>query len=470
MTWDEEIAAHRRALDTSFAVFRRTPHEALLWLTTVVAAYVVTIHDDIRVPIRAAVKRYDSERTAAYQRSGRTYRSPRGWTRFCGAIEIDLIHPRIARMCSRTKAGLLAELGIDASALRDDQRIVLLHEHAIIDHRGHASEKAFKRDLRQAWPGKRRIHGKRLYTEGTVAKNLRNLAEYSGKFRLVYALAWDDRKTSYLRSGEYELEWRDYVRALYRAIGVSRLLNSNITLQGCKAGMHTDRPVFRGETVADECFQLPPSRNKYNDDEDMQTNSSNHNTHPVRLADDDGETMKATEIASYLSPEQIMADAMRDLDSALVRQGPGLTPEELVRMYGDEERDLRMEQKRLDAAKTRAEIDRLRAAAALDRADAHRNRATSVCGCAHNGSSPTPASEAPSVRPRSPAWLCEGPGQLERHPIRLRRILQRRGRLDIQLARSGLGCAVWRPRDLGWFAPRRSAAAPSASRRPSRSG
>lgn len=120
--------------------------------------------------------------------------------------------------------------------------------------------------------------------------------------------------------------------------------------------------------------------------------------------------MKATEIASYLSPGQIMADAMRELDSALVRQGPGLTPEELVRMYGDEERDLRIEQQRLDAAKTRAEIDRLGAAAALDRADAHRNRAASVRGCAHKGGRPTPASEAPSVRPRNPAWLCAKPG------------------------------------------------------------
>lgn len=56
---------------------------------------------------------------------------------------------------------------------------------------------------------------------------------------------------------------------------------------------------------------------------------------------------------------------------------------------------------------------------------------------------------------------------LERHPNRLLRILPRQGPLDIQLARSELGCAVWRPRGPGWSAPPHCAAAPSASRRQS---
>lgn len=78
--------------------------------------------------------------------------------------------------------------------------------------------------------------------------------------------------------------------------------------------------------------------------------------------------MKAHEIADYLKPEQISVDALCDLENALSRQGPGLTTDEIQAMYGDEERDLRIQQQRLDAAQTRVEIETLDATAALDRA------------------------------------------------------------------------------------------------------
>lgn len=373
LTWTEDVAALRSAVDTSYAVLARTPHDALLWLTVVIAAYVVTLDRDIADVVREAVDAYHAERSGVFRISGRTYRSPRGQTRYTGVIEVDLINPAIARKLSSMKTGLLAELGVDVAALAADQRIIIVHEHAVIDHRGHASADALLRDIRAAWPGARRVHSARLYTEGTVAENLGRLAEYTTKFQERYSVSWNGRRTSYL--SHYEREWRDYVRHLYRQIGVSRLLNANITTQAkCRAGkrgMHTANPIFRAEITEDRPVQLTIPDRTQREFHDTKADSSFNG-----ITDKEGTaTMRAHEIIDgYVDPETITADARCELADAMARQGPGLSPDEMAVMYGDPAEQLRLEQQRLDIEKTKAEIDGIEAAAARDRAEARRGR------------------------------------------------------------------------------------------------
>lgn len=375
MTWADEVEAHRQALDTSFAVFSRTPHGALLWLTTVISGHVITLDDDIAQAVAADIDAYHAERATVFKKSGKAYRNPAGWTRYCGTIEIDLIHPRIASRCSRMKAGLLAELGIDVTVLRADQRIALVHEHAVVDHRGHASADVLTRDMRAAWPGARRVHAARLYDTGTVAQNLSNLADYAGKFRFRYSMAWNGQKTTYLC--DFEEPWREHMRRTYRAIGFARLLNGNVATQAGRRGMHTDPGAPRAESTPHKQVQLCVSPTMKKDEEHNHTNPSNPHTTIIRSSGDDGDIMRAHEIDTrYVNPERITAAALRELEDALAREGPGLKPDELGMMYGDEAEELQLQQQRLDLVKTRSDIDRLQAAAALDRAKAAHSAGT----------------------------------------------------------------------------------------------
>ena len=89
--------------------------------------------------------------------------------------------------------------------------------------------------------------------------------------------------------------------------------------------------------------------------------------------------MKATEIIdSYVDPARITAKFRQELEDALERAGPSMSPAAMSLMYadgGDEMVDLELAQRRADLAKTRAEVERLRAAAARDRTEARQARA-----------------------------------------------------------------------------------------------
>lgn len=370
MTWAEGIAGHRSAVDTHFAVLSRTPRQALAWVTVVIGVYKITVSDDIADAARAAVDTYHAERAAAFRRSGRTYRSQRGWTRWCGSVELDIIHPVAARKLSGRKAGLLVELGIDVTAMTPDQRVVILHEHAVIDHRGHASIEALKRDMRAVWPGDRRVHVARLHDEDSVRANLGRLAGYATKMQERYSVAWDGRRTSYLK--DYEPEWRTFVRDLYERIGVTRMLSTNLTVQSAASlndrGMHTEPSSRRAKYSRSQPIQLYD----LNDISDRPTHNPHGDTEVYTLNDNkEISDMKASEIiGDYLDPEAALPAARRDLENATARRWPGLSPSGITLMYGNGERENRVEQQRLDAEKTRAEIDRIRAAAARDRAEA----------------------------------------------------------------------------------------------------
>lgn len=82
--------------------------------------------------------------------------------------------------------------------------------------------------------------------------------------------------------------------------------------------------------------------------------------------------MRAHEIIdNYIDKTRISREDYQYIINALERHGiETMTPEEMQLMYGDIEADLRVEQQRLDIARTRAEIEKLEAEALKDRSDA----------------------------------------------------------------------------------------------------
>ena len=383
MTWASEIAAYRDDVAASFGVFRRSPHSSLLWVTVVIDSFIVTLDDDVSVRVRDVVAAYHAERRNAYRRSGRINRNPRGQTRWSGCIEIDLIPAKVARMCSRSKSSLLAELGVDVTALRSDQYVLVVHEHALVDHRGHASADAFKRDLRAAWPGCRRVHTTELHRTGTVAENVARLASYASKFCFRHGVAWDGRRTQFL--GDYRPEWREYIRRVYETVGICRLLNSNVTTQADQGAaarrMYAEQAASVGETAEIEALQLCVSETFSMKEEHNPTKSSHLEQDTGEELGNERKNMRAREIIDnyddYIDFTTIEPEFYAEIASALDRQDGGpMTPELMQAMYAPEaeREELEVEQLRLDLARTRAEIARLQAAADRDRAEAQRPR------------------------------------------------------------------------------------------------
>ena len=251
MTADRKtgIAAHRAAVIPAIHVLDRTPRECLRHITPIISARVVSTDDD---PGWAAAD------VAAFQVSwkytlatnGIIAPSTRGAgrTRWAGSIELDLVHPRMTR--SAAKRALFQDLGVDVDALRPTDRIAVLHAHIVVDCRGHSSVHRLARDLRQAFPGTRRVHIGTLYDTGTVSANLDGIASYVTKHVSRYSSSWVERKTIYW--GAYEQEWRVYVDKLYRRICYSKLLVSNVTPQRGECTVK-GRSVERDRTIRRRC-------------------------------------------------------------------------------------------------------------------------------------------------------------------------------------------------------------------------
>ncbi|WP_461653606.1 hypothetical protein [Methylorubrum aminovorans] len=363
----------------------------MLWVTVVIDSFIVTLDDDVSVRVRDAVTAYHAERRSAYRRSGRISRNPRGQTRWSGCIEIDLIPAKLARMCSRSKSSLLAELGVDVTALRSDQYVLVVHEHALVDHRGHASADAFKRDLRAAWPGCRRVHTTELHQTGTVAENVARLAAYGSKFCFRHGVAWDGRRTQFM--GDYSPEWREYVRRVYETVGIYRLLNSNVATQAGQGmaarRMYAAQAISAGGTAETEALQLCVSETSSVNEEHNATKSSHYEYDTGREFEGNGRRMRAREFIDnyddYIDFTKIETEFYAEIKSALDRQDGGpMTPALMRAMYSPEaeREELELEQLRLCLKRTHAQINRLEAAAARDRAAASRSRPT-------GGDSPT---------------------------------------------------------------------------------
>lgn len=76
-------------------------------------------------------------------------------------------------------------------------------------------------------------------------------------------------------------------------------------------------------------------------------------------------------IGNYIDRTKMSDEDYRGIIDKLERQSvESMTSDEMYLMYGDIETDLRVEQQRLDIARTYAEIDKLEAEALKDRSDA----------------------------------------------------------------------------------------------------
>ncbi|WP_146221746.1 hypothetical protein [Methylobacterium sp. B4] len=375
----------------------------LRFITTIVWPAVVTLGDleEVGQHACAAAERHHAERREALMRDGTISRNARGGqTRWAGVLELDLLHPQAT--CSEMKAELLAQWGIDVATLRPHQRVLVLHEHAIADCRGHRSPEALARGLREMWPGPRRVHVAKLWETGTVAHNLERLAGYATKRIHRYSTAWGGKRTSY--HCDYEAGWRNFIEGIYGALCNHRLLTSNITTQAVAVlgqdeahtsadRMYHPRATPEGETAKAATPQLSISDN---------TPEQLKHLTQTNLCTETDTTMRAYEIINgYVDPETIKTDDF--LQTALARESPGLTPAERGIMYGidTDAETLRIEQQRLDLAKTLAEIDKLRATADRERAAA---------AAAAAAERPTASNEAPPTQPRSSGGNGGSPG------------------------------------------------------------
>jgi hypothetical protein len=137
-----------------------------------------------------------------------------------GVHEIDVIAPAVGHLGAH-KVQTLARLGIDLSAVRADQRVLLVHLHCLIDCGQHLPDKVAE-ELRAEFPGSRRIMGKPLEAGRSVLENVARLASYSAKLKVAYCTAWGGVQTKYHEL--YEPEWVETMRQTLGTIGLDRLL------------------------------------------------------------------------------------------------------------------------------------------------------------------------------------------------------------------------------------------------------
>lgn len=352
--WATETRAHREAVHASYGVLRRTNRHDLRWVTVIHAAWVVRVGDDIGPIVRAAAD-LGAEWREVLMRGGRIRRDPRGYTRMSGVIEIDLLHSLL--ISSPMKKALFAEFGIGVSGLSREDRVLVLHTHVLIDGRGHPSWTALERDLRQQWPGPRRVHLGKIHSEGTVSENVDRLADYSTKFELKYSKGnLDGRRAEYFRI-DYEPEWREYIKRLYKAIGFAGLEIATVKSRSSSSRVYGETSEFRGEIEKNAGLQLEHGQEQ-----------QEHTREDIG----DSDNMNIRDIIPYINLDKITVDTLRDIEDALDRMSsPTPRSEQLQIQYGDEEEEIRIEQARLDLEQTRAEIDRTRAEAVKDLATAN---------------------------------------------------------------------------------------------------
>ncbi|WP_156647868.1 hypothetical protein [Methylobacterium sp. Leaf87] len=382
MTWDEEIAPLRAATAARYDVFVRTRRSDLRWVTVIVGAYVVRIWDDTAVLMREAVASLNADFRKTLMQEGRIRRDPRGYTRWTGVVEIDLIHPNM--LCSRMKTELLSGFGIDFAKIHKLERVVILHVHMIIDGRGHESWNLIDKSIRSRWSvGPRQVHFAEIYKNGTVSDNIKRLSDYSVKFKFFYSRGWLDRKTEYYRE-EYETKWIDYVQAMYRTIGLDNLTISSVSSRssyGSRVYSNTSESVVEKQDSQALQLTIPTAHSDKDNTKPSYYQVQEYNPNgkytviPIHKFNVRKDNMRIKEILPYINLDKISDETLSELCDHLDRMGgQRRTSASLEAQYGDANADalsdLEVEQARLDLDQTRADVERSRAQAVVDLADA----------------------------------------------------------------------------------------------------
>lgn len=379
--WEEQIARLRSDTLVNYRILRRTPRSDLRWVTVVHAASVVRLDDCCYSELveAAAVIRANWRQTM--MNGGRIRRDPRGYTRWVGVIELDLLHPRM--ICSRMKSELLSGFGIDFASLQNEERIIVLHSHMLVDGRGHKSWGDLERDIKRQWSsGPRQVHIAQIYKTGTLLQNINELAAYSTKFKFLYSKAWLGERTSF-GSRSYGADWTEYVRNAYIAIGIENLSISSVHSRAGKMGkVYSKREEFTAEKGKLNDLQLILSNTRYDEYEHKDAPREHggimfkgtvlkckiiEHSNAVNM---EGYTMRLKDILPYMDLDKLSAESWRDIYAALSRMDGCLaSSSSLEAQYGDPLGDLEIAQAYLELEQTRADIEHSRAQAASELAD-----------------------------------------------------------------------------------------------------
>lgn len=240
-----DIRQWRQAVAKKFAILDRTPAERMTWVTIILDARVVRQTDDIDllvVHLNDIVAAFAPHLRAVLKRSGG--KIGRDKTRWVFTPELDLLHPKLigGKGSKGGKYRLLTELGVNPDTIGPDERVGIIHVHGLIDHRGYplradlsvedaeqARRAVMLDDLRSHWPEYRRVVGRKLDANKTLAANLRDMSGYCTKMRFEYGNAWEDGRTTY--GPRFEPEWRSWVQRVYSGLKDENWLISSLTAQ-----------------------------------------------------------------------------------------------------------------------------------------------------------------------------------------------------------------------------------------------
>jgi hypothetical protein len=241
----DDIEKWRKSVEADYLTMTRAPRDRLRWTTLILAVRVVRLGDDPSDEVISIIEQLPDELRACAMQSGFLKRG----TRWAGVVEIDLVHPRLlGGAAKRDLIGVLA--GIDPNTLTADQRLIVVHLHAVVDSKGHTRPAKFADDMRKCWPGPRRVHSASIWTEGTVAENLTRLASYSTKLWNHYCEAWEGRPTRRLMAREPE--WTAWMRRLHDAIGLPNMVVSSVSSRAAQC------PRDHVETLVPQGFDENP--------------------------------------------------------------------------------------------------------------------------------------------------------------------------------------------------------------------
>lgn len=225
----------------------RAPWERVRFITLIMACRVVKLHDDPALEIISIIEDLRRDLRACAQRSGFLKRG----TRWCGTVEIDLVHWKL--LGSDTKQDLVGTLaGVDPRTLTHDERVIVIHTHFVVDCRGHLSPEHFVRDMREQWPGPRRVRSDLIWREGTVAENLERIAGYCTKLRFQHSQAWEGKRTKFFAT--YGLEWKAWMQRLIGRIGLQNMLVSSVVSRAARC------PLQNAETLSTQDVEPVESR------------------------------------------------------------------------------------------------------------------------------------------------------------------------------------------------------------------
>lgn len=232
-----DINEWRQSVTADYLTMARAPRDRLRWTTLILAVRVVRLGDDPSDEVISIIEQLPDELRACAMQSGFLKRG----TRWAGVVEIDLVHPRLlGGAAKRDLIGILA--GIDPDTLTADQRLIVVHLHAVVDSKGHTKPDKFADDMRKCWPGPRRVHSASIWTEGTVAENLTRLASYSTKLWNHYSEAWEGRATRRLMAREPE--WTAWMHRLHDAIGLPNMVVSSVSSRAAQCPRSDDESLI----------------------------------------------------------------------------------------------------------------------------------------------------------------------------------------------------------------------------------